>query len=164
MRLDLIKLINQDLKPYGQLFVISPKQLKGFSTALTLDWKKVRFAESNRQLVPSARGIYAFIVELNEGGLPPHGYVMYVGISGETGGHNLRKRYGDYLGYRETAKRAGVHYMLRNWDSVLFFHYAEVQDRRVSLRKLEREISDALVPPFSTNDFSAEIRKAKKAF
>jgi hypothetical protein len=160
---DFVRFVNDDLKSYGATFNLSPKLLLGFSTGVALDWKKVKFISANQSLVPRRRGIYAFVVERNGSSLPPHGYVMYVGISGDRSGYDLRKRYGDYLRYKRNLTRPVVHYMLNNWGPCLFFHYAVVSDKRVSLSRLEKSVSDALVPPFSTSDFSAKIRRGKKA-
>lgn len=161
---DLIRRVNEDFKPYQQNFFLIPKQLGGFSSRTSLDWQKVKFDASNRAAVPEGRGIYAFVVEHNDSELPPHGYVMYVGISGDRSEHNLRKRYGDYLREKKIQKRVRVHYMLNNWSGCLFFHYAVVSDKRVNLHKLEKGVSDALMPPFSTNDFSAKVRQSRRAF
>lgn len=163
MALDLVK-STDELIAFGRQFVISPKQLKKFSTLASLVWKKVEFTSANKASIPKSRGVYAFVVEHNDHGLPPHGYVMYVGISGDTSKRTLQVRYGDYLQDKIRDKRANIHYLLNKWDECLFFHYAEVKDRRVKLSKIEKDMSDALLPPFSKKDFSAKIRKIKKAF
>jgi hypothetical protein len=164
MAFDLRFFVNTKLKIYGQDFILSPKQLRKFATTATLDWKKVKFTQTNQASVPLDRGIYAFVVEHNESQLPPHGYVMYVGITGNTSKHNLRKRYRDYLRDKKVNKRAGIHYMLNNWGASMFFHYAVISDKRYNLAAIEQSMSDALIPPYSTMDFSAEIREAKRAF
>lgn len=163
MAFDLVE-VTDALKVFERHFVISPKQLKKFSTVASLVWKKVEFTPANKATIPKSRGIYAFVVEHNDLGLPPHGYVMYVGISGDTSKRTLQIRYGDYLQDKIRNKRASIHFMLNKWDECLFFHYAEVKDKRIKLSKLEQDMSDALFPPFSKKDFSAEIRQVKKAF
>lgn len=159
-----MKLFANELKIYAKDFTLSPKQLRTFSTTAKLDWKKVKFTPGNHKSVPVARGIYAFVVEHNVSQLPPHGYVMYVGITGDTGKHNLRRRYGNYLRDKLVDKRAGIHYMLNNWAASIYFHYAVVADKRYRLATLETNMTDALIPPYNSKDFSAEVRKAKKAF
>jgi hypothetical protein len=164
MSWDLTQFVNAKLKPYRETFTLSPKQLRKFATTAKLDWAKVKFTAGNHSFVPLARGVYAFVVEHNISQLPPHGYVMYVGITGDSGKHNLRRRYGNYLRDKRIDKRAGIHYMLNNWAASMYFHYAVVSDKRYSLATLESQIADALIPPFNKQDFSAEIRKATKAF
>lgn len=164
MSIDFVQLVNKELKRYGVQFTISPKQLRKFSASATLNWNKVKFTQKNNHLIPANRGIYAFVVEHNGSNLPYHGYIMYIGISGDSGNSNLRNRYRNYLDEMKKKKRSSIYYMLNNWGPCLFFHYAEVSDKRVSLHKLEMSMSDALIPPYSTNDFSAEIREGKRAF
>ncbi len=89
-------------------------------------------------------------------------YIGQVGHGNDT--RTLFARYGDYLREQKQNKRPSVHYMLNNWETCLDFCYAEVRDKRINLKKLERALNDSLIPPFSTNDFSADIRQAKKAF
>ena len=90
---------------------------------------------------------------------------MYIGEVGQAAKkRTLRLRYGDYLREQKTKKRAGVHFMLTCWKSCLDFCYAEVPDKRISLKKLEKSLNDAMFPPYSTKDFTANIRDAKKAF
>jgi len=90
---------------------------------------------------------------------------MYIGEVGQgADGRTLRLRYGDYLKEQRIKKRAGLHFMLTCWKSCLDFCYAEVPDKRINLKKLEKALNDAMFPPYSTNDFTGVIRDAKKAF
>jgi len=61
-------------------------------------------------------------------------------------------------------KRPLIHYLLNNWKGALYFQYAQVRDKRVSLAVLERALNDALLPPYNQNDFTAEVRDLRKAF
>jgi hypothetical protein len=163
MPLDFVRSVNI-VKSYKLPFIINPKQLENFSTVVDLDWKKVEFLTKNKTQIPKERGIYAFILEHNEKSkLPNHGYVLYVGISGDNSRYTLNARYGDYIRDKKEKKRPSIHYMLNNWKKCLYFHYAIVTDRRISLNKMEKDMSDALMPPFSKKDFSAEIRDITKA-
>src|ERR1041385_8587129 len=118
MAFDFTEFVNTKLKRYQQNFVLAPTQLRKFSTKAVLNWQKVKFTQANRGSIPKNRGIYAFVVERNGFQLPPHGYVMYVGITGKTptSVRTLRSRYGEYLQEKRVNKRAGVHYMLNNWE------------------------------------------------
>lgn len=160
-----VDFVNKEFKNYGQSFVLNPAQMKGFTTRCKLDWKKVAFNKINKSLIPQERGVYAFIVEYNIIGVPPHGYIMYIGETGQDSLHNLQKRYADYLKDKQKPlKRLSLHYMLNNWEECLHFHYAVVKDKRVNLKKLEKNLNDAFIPPYNINDFSAEIRKGKQAW
>lgn len=164
MTTDFARTVNV-VKQYRQDFVLSPHQWRTFNTSLTLDWNKVKFTKKNLSQIPFERGIYAFVIECPERSFPPHGYIMYVGITGaQASRQTLRDRYGNYLTESRELKRAKIHYLLGNWARDLYFHYATVKDRRYSLNNLEHALCDALLPPFNINDFSARIRKVVKAF
>ena len=163
MPIDFVRSVNE-FKAYKLPFVINPKQLEKFSTTANLNWEKVEFSPKNKKQIPKERGIYAFILEHNKmSKLPSHGYVLYIGISGDNSKHTLNARYADYIRDKKEKKRPSIHYMLNNWQKFLFFHYASVTDKRINLKKLEADMSDALMPPFSKQDFSGEIRDITKA-
>ena len=128
-----------------------------------MTWKRVRFAIANAKRVPSSRGVYAFVVEQPDVGLPPNAYVMYGGKAGD-GRNTLRKRFCAYFQEKKRPKRPHVHRMLNDWEDVLSFYYAEVADAAVDIHAVETAINDALLPPFVKNDFTAEMRDAINAF
>jgi len=160
----LVDFVNSQFKRYAKEFILNPIQMRSFTNKCSLDWKKVEFNQANKSLIPQCRGVYAFVFEHNHSNFPPHGYIMYIGETGQDSNHNLQKRYGDYLRDKQREKRAKLHYMLNNWEQCLYFHYASVKDKKINLKKLEQNLNDAFIPPFSTNDFSATIRKGKRAF
>ena len=152
-------------KQFETRFWPTPDNLMSFTPAIPLNWIKVKFERANRNKVPKTRGIYAFVVLGNHQSLPPHGFVMYIGQAGDSNSaRTLNKRYGEYLREKKVNKRAGVHYMLSNWSTCIYFCYAEVPSPGINLKRLERSLNDSMIPPFSTNDFSAELKQAKWAF
>lgn len=155
------------LQPYGQRFILHPGQITSVIWSTDLKWETVRFSRLNAPLIADSRGIYAFIIRSEHSALPPHGYVTYIGITGdEAEGRTLRIRYGEYIqhqGISKPKKRVGVNNMLRIWRDCLFFSFACVSDK-VNLGELEITLNDCLIPPFVTKDFSPSIRAAKAAF
>lgn len=155
----------EELKASGAVFVLHPESWRRCTGIGYLKWQEVQFTASARGAIPSERGVYAFIVRPSGDGFPPHGYLMYVGITGDTSTHrSLRKRYGNYLAEQRVRKRPAIHYMLTKWKDDVYFCYAPVSDRRISLARLERKLNDAFLPPCSKNDLSAEIRQRRAAF
>ena len=144
-------------------FHLVPNQFIRFHSDISLEWREVAFARDNISDVPDGRGVYAFAVGINGGGLPPHGYVMYVGQAGD-GESSLRQRFKSYFQEQKRPKRRGIHRMLNKWTNVLSFVFAEIEDHSVKLKDIERKLNDALLPPYSRNDFSAEVRDAINAF
>ena len=156
---DLVELIGK----HEVLFRLVPAHLASFSCSVPLAWHKVRFATSNARHVPESRGVYVFVVEQPDVGLPPNAYVMYGGKAGD-GRSSLRKRFRHYFQEKKRPKRPHVHRMLNDWEDVLAFYYAEVPDAAVDIHAIETALNDALLPPFVKSDFSAEVRAAIDAF
>lgn len=152
------------LKDFQQKVILRPDRWRSFSTTTPLDWKSVRFTKLNRPDVPKQRGIYAFVVQFQDHKdsplmLPPHGYVMYAGITGERARtRTLFDRYGDYLSDQRRPKRIPIWSMLNKWKEDIFFHFAAVGED-FDLAATELALNDAIIPPYVTKDFSAEVRK-----
>jgi hypothetical protein len=134
--------------------------------AVNLTWDRVPFDSAHQKHVAKQRGVYAFIIRSNFADLPPHGYVMYIGITGITSKtRTLDVRYGEYLKHQKVVKskkRTGINHMLRIWRDCLHFFYAPLAPG-IDLKQLEIALNDCLIPPFVQNDFSATIKDAKKA-
>lgn len=151
------------LKAHELSFKLVPAHLTGFSSKVTLGWEAVRFVPANANAVPNRKGVYAFVVEEPGKGLPPHGYVMYVGKAGD-GAHSLRKRFQNYLQDQKRPRRPNIYHLLNRWRGVLSFYYAEIENATIQLTEVETALNDALVPPFNKKDFSATFRRAINAF
>jgi hypothetical protein len=146
-------------------FLLSPRIWRRFATSAKLDWDYVQFTKGNRAEIPTSRGVYVFIVECCESQFPPHGYIMYVGITGNTKrGRNLRARYSEYLRGVKQEKRERVRWMLNKFRKELYFHFAVISDHRRSLTRLETALLDALHPPCNRKDFSGGQIKTARAF
>jgi hypothetical protein len=158
----------KDLKNYQQHVLLAPDRWRRFAPAAPLHWSNVKFEAGNRGAVPENRGIYAFVVQFQDHGqlpipLPPHGYVMYAGVTGEVAaGRTLRDRYGDYLREQRRSKRRSIWLMLNKWKEDIYFHYAPV-DAAFDLGAAEEALNDAMIPPYVTQDFSAEVRELVRA-
>ena len=132
-----------------------------------LDWKSVPYCQEDRHKVPAdKRGVYAFAVCINNKILPPHGYILYMGIAGKDSDRSLRERYGDYFSMSKVKKRAGIMRMIGTWHNVLHFFYAPVDDQMTSddLKKLEIQLNTAVMPFFSVGDLDADTKRKRKAF
>ncbi|HET9637666.1 MAG TPA: hypothetical protein VFP12_00495 [Allosphingosinicella sp.] len=153
----------KQLKSFQQNVILAPEQWQSFAPLMALEWQAVRFGADTQATVPESRGIYAFIVQFQDHSLlplalPPHGYVMYCGITGRRGSQRtLRERYGDYLKEQRRPKRFSLWSMLNKWQNDLFFHFSPIADV-VDLDATEIALNDAIIPPYVTNDFSAEVR------
>lgn len=160
-------LVNQTKKYKAELydFFLDLKKWRAFRSRYRLDWQKVRFDEAGQATVPKERGIYAFTAELSPAKLPAHGYILYVGITGdESEAANLYKRYGQYLAnQRKEDGRPAVSFMLQNWAGDLFFNFVPLPNKTINLARIESSFINALMPPTNKRDIEADLRAAKAA-
>lgn len=159
-------LVNQTKKYKADLyeFSLSMAQWRKFKTRYKLNWEKARFEEDSHALIPKERGIYAFTVELNPSKLPSHGYILYIGITGDTSSATLHSRYAQYAAnLRKEDGRPAVFFMLKNWSGDLFFNYAPLPDTSIDLVKMERALLSAIIPPVNKRDIEATITAARAA-
>lgn len=132
-----------------------------------LTWDSVKYIDGDLNKVPAdKRGIYAFAVCQESHVLPPHGYILYVGIAGKNSDRSLRDRYKDYHNAKKILKRSRIARMIGTWRQVLRFFFAPVDDTvsPEDLKALEEQINTTLMPPFSVGDLEAETKRMRRAF
>lgn len=161
MKTDIVDAVNK-LKEYVQQFLLSPERWSTLDIPV-YEWQSIHFAEGNAVSIPKTRGIYCFVVKCNSELVPSHGYIMYVGITGNENKRTLRDRYREYVREMVRAKRYNIHYMLNMWENHLYFNFIEVHDTSVDLSKIERNLISALFPPYNTTDFLGDLRKIGEA-
>lgn len=145
-------------------FCLDLKAWRQFRSKFQLSWTKLRFEVGNQPMVPKERGIYAFTLALDPSALPEHGYILYMGITGDSSAGTLNSRYAQYLGdLKRHDGRPKVYNVLRRWQGDLFFSFVPIPDRRISLRKIESEFLSAVNPPINERDFHARISNARRA-
>ena len=130
-------------------------------------WNSIRFGKNEIQDVPDdQRGLYAFIIGDQRPFLPPHGYIVYIGISGRDSDRSLRERYEDYFKQSELERRPAVKRMIVTWHRILRFHFAPVADNVPSadLKAMEKRLITAFLPPCCKDDIEAETRAMMAAF
>ncbi len=98
--------------------------------------------------------------------LPPHGYILYIGIAGRDSQRSLRARYRDYLNGKKVIKRPRIARMIGDWHTVLKFFFAPIEDDVPNdhLLTLERQLNTALMLPFAEGDLEAGTRAKRRAF
>lgn len=159
----------EEVGKYIVSFALSPKKLMSDQYQLqSLDWESVCYGDDELEKVPDdKRGIYAFAICHESDVLPPHGYILYIGIAGRDSNRSLKERYKDYLNSRQVIRnRPGIASMIGRWYEVLKFFYAPISDDVSSedLKQLEQQLNTAFMPPFSRGDLDAETRRKRKAF
>lgn len=172
MNLDgLIDFANQataDIAKYQIPIVLNADHILADDHAVdALAWQSVSYGDAELDKVPAdKRGIYAFAVCRQNAILPPHGYILYIGIAGRGSDRALRDRYRDYLNPRKVIKRDRIARMIGTWHQVLRFFFAPVDDdvSSADLQLLEKQLNTAFMPPFSEGDLEAEIKRKRRAF
>ncbi len=159
---------SEEVRRYMVEVTLSPQKLLGANRiAHRLEWNSISYGKEELYKVPSnKRGVYAFAVCQQSQVLPPHGYILYIGIAGRDSDRPLRDRYKDYLNVNKVRKRSRIAFMIGNWHEVLRFYYASVDDDFPSrdLQDLERQLNTALLPPYSDRDLDADVREMRRAF
>ena len=165
---DRVDLAAQKFAKFKVTFALNPEFMSATTYRLdSLSWSSVRYGLDDAHKVPNdKRGVYAFVVSHCGDVLPPHGYVLYVGIAGRRSDRPLQARYRDYLNTKKILKRDNITAIVGNWSDVLHFAYAPVPDSLSpdDLMALEVEIASALLPPFSKGDLKATIKKMKRMY
>lgn len=172
MKLDtLIDFANEatnEIAKFQVSVVLSPATLMAQEYTFTaLNWDSISYGDAELARVPAnRRGVYAFAVCQNDNVLPPHGYILYIGMAGRDSNRPLRERYKDYLNERKVIKRAGIARMIGTWHQVLRFFFAPVEDSVSSedLKTLEKQLNTALMPPFAEGDLEADTKRKRRAF
>lgn len=154
-----------EMKSYAPRFSLDPKNMDKVALPIALTWQRTSFEKKNTSLVVDKPGVYAFAIEHPKAGLPPHCYVLYIGQAGAGKGkkaRTLRVRFTEYFRDKGKPKRVHVHYFLNAWDGCLSFYFAPVDPKVAKLLQIESILNDAMMPPFSVYDFTAEVRKMKR--
>ena len=161
--------VANQIAKYTRNFILSPERITNDEYILcSLNWDSVSFAveqEINR-IPDDKRGVYAFAICYQSEILPPHGYILYIGIAGENSERSLRERYRDYLRRSHIRKRPKIRFMIGTWSKVLRFFFAPVEGdvSTDNLKTLEKQLNTALMPPLAQRDLEADTKEKRSAF
>lgn len=148
--------------------ILSPDKMRFNEFCVrALEWQSIKYGDAEIEQVPdNRRGVYAFALSEQSAVLPPHGYILYIGIAGRKSNRSLRARYRDYLNEKKVKKRSRIARMIGTWHQVLRFYFVPVDDNfsPEDLEKLEEQLNTALMPPFSEGDLEAETKRKRRAF
>ena len=83
------------IKKYELRFILNTQKISDLDgTENPLTWKSIGFGKQEIDKVPDDReGVYAFVISDPRVFLPPHGYIMYIGLSGRDSFRSLHDRY-----------------------------------------------------------------------
>jgi hypothetical protein len=137
-----------------------PKRWQDFAGKHQLAWHSCPFKRNGSAAVPAEPGFYCFVVANAAPNLPAVFFPLY---AGET--ENLQRRYGDYIREKSSPKgRVQVRKFLNVFSGEVAFAFAPYASDTATRRSVEKELNDALMPPYSQKDFSAEVKRKKAAW
>jgi len=168
---DVIEFANEASDQIGKYkleVILSPNHLRSNDYVINnLNWESIAYGKDELDSIPdNKRGVYAFVVSAPSAVLPPHGYVLYIGIAGRDSRRSLRARYKDYLNQKKIMKRERIARMIGHWHEVLRFFFVPLDDdvSNEDIQRLEQQLNTALIPPFSFGDLEAETKRKRRAF
>ncbi len=161
MSYDIVKLQDQ-LILSEQSFCLDIASWEKYPNSVLLNWQYTKFDRSNKNSIPEVPGVYAFFIKPGIANFSENAYLIYIGKAGDRSANNLRKRFNQYLIGKKGDKRPKFNRVLKKWDNYIFFCFATITDNHVDLDKLEKELNDALIPPYNESDFSPTVRKIVK--
>ena len=132
-----------------------------FCDQYDLDWHYTPFERKKVAAISNAPGVYCFHVGHRLHCLPPLGLSLYGGISKVS----LRERCLNYFWEKHAEQgRFWVRKFLHVFEDELTLGWSEVDATTVDLNVLEKDFNDAMMPPYSVKDFSADIRAGRNAW
>ena len=158
----------REMLAYRISFVLNTGNILGLGEPEhALEWSSIRYGTEEIDKVPDdKRGIYAFVISDRRAFLPPHGYIMYIGIAGKDSNRSLRDRYRDYFSTSQVKRRVPIITMIVRWNRILRFFFAPVAESvsPEQLKALEQNLITAFLPPCCQNDIKADTRRQVPAF
>jgi hypothetical protein len=166
---DFAKQAQEEIGKFKFDVILSPDKLQTSEYVLgTLNWDSILYnnADELNKVPDDKRGLYAFAIRHPSLVLPPHGYILYIGIAGRNSKRPLRARYKEYLNAKRILKRQRIARMIGTWHEVLRFYFAPVDDNvsTEELQELEKQLNTALMPTFSEGDLEADAKRKRRAF
>ncbi len=165
---DFTQTITEQIARHATQMILNPNKMMARDFIVrNLEWGSIKFETGDIEQVPNdKRGVYGFSVQVESQVLPPHGYILYMGMAGLNSSRSLRERYQDYLQPKKVIKRGGITRVMGTWRQVLQFVFAPVDDSvpTKDLQRLEIQLNTALIPPYSEKDIDAEVRAARRAW
>ena len=141
--------------------ILVPRRWASLSAgpAAALTWLAFPFVDASRVQIPSAPGVYAFLIAPGAAGDLNASYLMYIGKTDRT----LRERFAEYL--REASSdriRPKLLRILPLYPDHLIFACA-VLPPQVSPKDVEAALLEAFLPP-GNDQVPAAVQRPRKAF
>ena len=138
-----------------------PTRWRLFCAQYSPNWQRTPFERKEVSKISNRPGVYCFHVGHHLACLPHLGVSLYGGISEDS----LRTRCMKYFSEKNAKDgRPGVRKFLHVFEHELTLIWSEIDLTTVDIKQLERDFNDAMMPPYSRRDFSADVRDARSAW
>ena len=138
-----------------------PNRWRQFCVQYQPDWQYTPFERDEVSRISDRPGVYCFHVGHGLACLPPLGLSLYGGISEVS----LRRRCMNYFSEKNSRTgRTSVRKFLNVFEGELTLVWSEIDTTALDIGQLERDFNDAMMPPYSRRDFSAEVRGSRSAW
>lgn len=156
-----------------ETFILDPNYWEKYyriinATGCAFNWQEFKFdsrPDLNAIIPSNDIGIYMFVIKpvnrIND--LPK--FVIYIGISGESGSNRpLKERLADYLNYNIIKKRGKIHRLIKKYYGETYVSFSTVNVTWQVLEEIEEALHGFFVPIGNTRDFPVDIKLIKKSF
>lgn len=138
-----------------------PQRWNEFCRQYQLDWNFTPFEKQLANQVDNVPGIYCFHIGHFLNCLPSFGISLYGGITSRC----LRTRFLEYFRERDAeGGRKWVRKFLLVFDGELSFAWSPIDIEVYDIDELERQFNDAMMPPYSVKDLSADVKAGRYAW
>ena len=138
-------------------FCLWERQFKTYKPGIPLNWNCIKAKSSEKNQLPKAQGVYAFVVHPNPDEIVWGGYILYIGM---TESQTFPARFQQYFNEPKRSKpRYWVAEMFSLWKDHLYYYYATTSSADAA--KAEAVLLTALVPP-NNERFPGTLAKIKK--
>jgi excinuclease UvrABC nuclease subunit len=150
--------MNIEARGHRQTILLWPRIWQKCNPPIKLAWKRKTFTPHSAAQIPTAPGVYAFIVQP---GVPPglpFAVLMYIGMT-----HSLRERFRAYLREMDDPSgRPAILTMLNMYQGYIYFYCASVP-KPTKPEVVENHLIETLAPPMN-KQYPATIRRIIGAF
>lgn len=138
-----------------------PDRWRLFCAQYQPNWQYTPFEPDEVSRISDRPGVYCFHVGHDLVCLPPLGLSLYGGISEDS----LRRRCMRYFSEKNSRSgRISVRTFLTVFEGELTLVWSEIDTTALDIGQLEKDFNDAMMPPYSRRDFSAEVRASRSAW
>lgn len=152
-----------NLRAHIKSFFLHPEywSKKTQNTPVKLEWKRIKFKESNLKYVPDKVGVYAFVLVPDYSDIFETRYLFYIGKTYR----ELKTRFKEYINEQKGKgkPRKKVYKMLNQYEGNLYFYCVELDGQtEEAVSRVEETLLNTFIPHVNTSIPEAKIQNELK--